>query len=157
MLKNGDQAALTASQIAAHLGVPAWNVTRELQLAKTQPHRLRGRKVLGEGVGRGGQWRVDRETYLQWLGIPREDRTNLAADGLPRLVTFEFAAGQLQTSPALMQTLIRQQRLPHIVFGRRRYLTHNQLAAIRVLLEKADDLPVRQPVPAGLVDPRTPG
>lgn len=136
MLRNGEHAALTAAQIAAHLGVPTWNVTRQLQLfEKGQLHRLPGVKVLGEGVGRGGQWRVEREAYLGWLQIPAEDRDfPEGPDGLPELTKFHTAAGQLGLEPTILRTLVRQTRWPHIVFGRNQYLTHNQLERLRVLL-----------------------
>jgi hypothetical protein len=136
-LRNGDHGPLTAGQIAHHLGVPVWNVTYELQLGKKgQPGRLPGAKVLGRGVGRSGQWRVDRETYLNWLQIPSEDRTHLGPDGLPELITFAAAAQQLDLEEALLRTMIRQQRWPHIAFGRSRYLTHNQLGRIRVQINE---------------------
>jgi hypothetical protein len=135
MLRNGEGSALTADQIAAHLGVRTWNVTRELQLFdKGQLHRMPGVKVLGRGVGRGGQWRVDREAYLNWLQIPTDDRGFLGADGLPELIRFDTAAARLGLDPAVLRTVIRQQRWPHIAFGRNRYLTHNQQERLRVLL-----------------------
>jgi hypothetical protein len=136
VLRNGDTSALTAGQIAAHLGVKTWNVTRELQLAeKGAKHRLRGSKVRGEGVGNGGQWRVDREVYLAWLQIPAADRTHLAADGLPELIPLADAARKLGIEPVELQALIRRWRQPHIAFGRQRYVTHNQLDRIRVQLD----------------------
>lgn len=135
MLRNGRGSDLTAVQIAAHLRVKPWNVTRELQLgALSRPGRLRGRKALGEGVGRGGQWRVDQETYLSWLQIPVEDRAHLGADGLPELIGLADAAQQLGLERVLLRTIIRQQRWPYIAFGRNQYLTHNQLERLRVLL-----------------------
>lgn len=138
MLQNGENSPLTAGQIAAHLRVKVWNVTRELQLGRKHPtgRRLRGSKVLGEGVGSGGQWRVSRDTYLSWLQIPAEDRTHLGPDGLPELVPFGQAAQELDFDLDLLQQMIRQERLPHIAFGRMRYLTHNQLERIRVLLNE---------------------
>jgi hypothetical protein len=137
MLRNGKESTLTVAQIAAHLGVKPWNVTRELQLfEKGQRHRLPGAKVLGEGVGRGGQWRIEPETYLNWLQIPAEDRTFLGPDGLPELIRFLDAAAKLGLDPTIMRTMIRQMRWPHIAFGRNQYLTHNQLERLRVLLNE---------------------
>jgi hypothetical protein len=138
MLRNGEDADLTVSQIAAHLGVKTWNVTRELQLGKTNPARLQGAKVLGArmGVGRGGQWRVKVKTYLDWLQIPEEDRTRLGPDGLPELIPFEMAAGRLGIAQPLLLPLVRQQRLAHIEFGRTRYFTHNQQERLSVLLKE---------------------
>lgn len=138
MLRNSEDADLTVGQIAAHLGVKTWNVTRELQLGKANPARLQGTKVLGArmGVGRGGQWRVKLKTYLDWLQIPKEDRTQLGPDGLPELISFEMAAGMLGIRPELLVPLVRQQRLPYIEFGRTRYFTHNQVARAAVLLKE---------------------
>jgi hypothetical protein len=147
VLQNGVDLPLTAGQIAAHLQVQTWNVTRELKLGeeKENTSRLRGRKVRGAGVGQGGQWRVDRQVYLDWLQIPEEDRTALGPDGLPELTTAEDAAAQLRLAPAVLRAVLRQQRWPHIVFGRKRYLTHNQMERIRVQLDK--DL--REATPGG--------
>lgn len=139
MLVNGDKSALTAGQIAAHLHTRIWNVTRELQLGITDPRRLQGHKVRGAGVGRSGQWRVDRQIYLSWLQIPVEDRTHLGRDGLPELIPFGRAAQDLDIDLDLFQTWIQQHRWPHIAFGRQRYLTHNQLDRTRVQLK--EDLP----------------
>jgi hypothetical protein len=135
MLRNGGTGDLTVDQIAAHLGVKAWNVTRQLQLGLTNPTRLRGRKVLGAGVGQSGQWRITRDDYLSFLQIPAEDRRgNLGPDGLPELIGFDAAQGRLPIDNTPLMILVRQQRWPHIVFGRKRYLTHNQMERIRVQL-----------------------
>lgn len=135
MLRNDDTSALTAGQIAAHLGVSTWNVARELRLgARGGRNRLRGTKQLGIGVGQGGQWRVKRKIYLTWLGIPAADRTHLGADGLPELIPFPKAAGELGIPVTELADMVRRQRRPHIAFGRQRYLTHNQLGRIRVQL-----------------------
>lgn len=142
MLQNADPGTLAVRQIAAHLNTRAWNITRELQLGEHgQPGRLRGVKVQGEAgtVGRGGQWRVDRSVYLDWLGIPEEDHAYLGPDGLPELYPDTKVAELLDLDLHLLRVLIRQQRLPNITVGRARYLTHNQLARLRALL--ADDQP----------------
>jgi hypothetical protein len=136
VLQNGEHTPLTAGQIAAHLHVKAWNVTRELQLGANRngPRRLRGSKVHGEGVGRGGQWRVDRETYLNWLGIEPADRGRLGPDGLPELIPLAAAAERLRLGEDELSDRIRAERWTHIAFGRMRYLTHNQLERLRVQL-----------------------
>ncbi len=136
MLLNGEGAALTAGQIAAHLRVKVWNVTRELQLGRTQPHRLPGHKVLGKGVGQGGQWEVDRQVYLDWLQVPAEDQDHLGPDGLPELIGVADAAGKLGLPTAALLAFLRQRRIPHIAFGRQRYLTYRQLERTRDMLER---------------------
>lgn len=137
MLQNADPSTLTVRQIAQHLGTREWNVTHELSLGKQgHPGRLRGVKVrgVGGGVGRGGQWRVDREAYLSWLGVPEADRDDLGENGLPRLYPEAAAAAQLDLSePQLRRALLRLSA-PHLMVGWRRYLTRNQLAHLRVLL-----------------------
>lgn len=145
MLRNGEGAPLTPAQIAAHLHVKVWNVTRELQLADRQPHRLHGQKIRGEGVGRGGQWRVDRQAYLAWLQIPLPDRTHLGPDGLPELIPFAGAAAHLKIGEAELRRIVRAERLTHIAFGRMRYLTHNQLERLRVQLDES----YREATPGG--------
>lgn len=139
MLHNSENSPLTAEQIAAHLHTKTWNVSRELRLGDRQKGsrpRLRGVKVLGEGVGAGGQWRVERDVYLTWLQIPAEDRGHLGPDGLPELVPFTRAAAKLGVAETDLRELVRTRRYPHIVFGRNRYLTHNQLEHISVQLIK---------------------
>lgn len=136
MLQNAIWRTLTVRQIAAHLNTRAWNITRELQLGDAgRPGRLRGVKVQGEAgtVGRGGQWRVDRQVYLDWLGIPEQDRAYLGADGLPELYPDTQAAELLGVQLPRLRTIIRQQRLPYVSVGRARYLTHHQLARLRDL------------------------
>jgi hypothetical protein len=137
VLQNGEDGPLSVAQVAEHLAVKVWNVTRELQLGTKQNEagRLRGHKVR-QNVGRGGQWRVDRETYLNWLGIPPDDRGHLGPDGLPELIPFAAAAEQLQVRQTELSLRIRAERWPHITFGRMRYLTHNQLERLRVQLIK---------------------
>lgn len=140
MLRNGVNTPLTVGQIAAHLHTKDWNVTRELQLgmrdrlAGRATRRLRGDKVLGEGVGAGGQWRVDRGVYLTWLGITDEDRIHVGPDGLPRLIPFPQAAEKLGITDDELHHRVRTERRTHIAFGRMRYLTHNQLEHLRVQL-----------------------
>lgn len=140
VLQNTDPGTLAVRQIAAHLDARAWNITRELQLGERgQLGRLRGVKVQGEAgtVGRGGQWRVARRDYLEWLGIPPEDHAHLGADGLPQLYRDTKVAAMLGLDITLLRTLIRQQRLPYVSVGRSRYLTHNQLALVRSWLAEA--------------------
>ncbi len=140
MLRNGENSPLTVGQIAAHLHTKDWNVTRELQiglrdrLAGRPSRRLAGDKVLGEGVGAGGQWRVDRGIYLIWLGITPEDRAHLGPDGLPELIPFAAAAEKLGITEDELRRRVRAERRTHIAFGRMRYLTHNQLERLRVQL-----------------------
>lgn len=151
MLQNGWGSPLTAGQIAAHLHTRIWNVTRDLQIGRADraagrpTRRMPGEKVRGEGVGSGGQWRIDRQAYLTWLQIPVEDRDHLGPDGLPELVPFELAAEQLSISELKLQELVQRGRHPHIAFGRKRYLTHNQLDRLRGQL--AEDL--REATPGG--------
>lgn len=138
MLTNADPGTLTVHQIAAHLDARVGNVTRELNLAAAgQPGRLCGVKVSGPGIrGRSGQWRVRRDDYLQWLGIPDEDRDHLDGFGLPQLMPLENVAAFLAVPPSRVGALMS--RLPHVTFGRRRYLTHHQLQRLRVLLNESD-------------------
>jgi hypothetical protein len=139
VLQNSDNSPLNTAQIAAHLQVNPWNVTRELQLGRRQTNsgRLRGDKKTGTGlVGSGGQWRVDRQTYLNWLQVLLADRDHVGPDGLPELIPLTHAARQLDLSRENLGTLIRRQRWPHITFGRNRYLTRNQLERIRVQINK---------------------
>ncbi len=139
MLQNADQGALDVRQIAQHLGTREWNITRELQLArKGEPGRLQGEKVTGVGGrGRGGQWRVDREVYLDWLGVPEEDRTHLGPDGLPLLYTDRAAATELDLPiNAIRIAVLIQRRVPYLAVGRHRFLTHNQLQRLRVALDE---------------------
>lgn len=133
MLQNADRGTLTVHQVAAHLGTSPGNITRELNLgAAGQPGRLTGKKVAGPGIrGRGGQWRIDDQVYLDWLGIPEPDRTHLDAYGLPWLIDVE-QVGKATGNPAEVARLLV--RLPHVTFGRRRYLTHHQLERLKVLL-----------------------
>lgn len=133
MLQNADPGTLTVHQVAEHLDTNPGNITRELNLAAAgQPGRLAGKKVGGPGIrGRGGQWRIDRDVYLDWLGVPEEDRGHLDDFGLPRLVRVEEpwrADGKTREAIRLLA------RLPHVTFGRRRYLTHHQLERLKVLL-----------------------
>jgi len=140
VLQNADPGTLAVRQIAAHLNTRTWNITRELQLGETgQPGRLRGVKVQGEAgtVGRGGQWRVARSVYLDWLGIPEEDHAYLGADGLPELYPDTRVAELLDLDLKLLRVLIRQQRLPHVSVGRGRYLTHHQLARLRAMVAES--------------------
>lgn len=134
MLQNADQGTLTVHQIAAHLGTRVGNVTRELNLAESgEQGRLTGKRVKGPGLrGRGGQWRVERTAYLDWLGIPAEDRDHLDGYGLPQLFPVETAAAWAGVQ--LPQVARLMSRLPHVTFGRRRYLTHHQLERLSVLL-----------------------
>lgn len=139
MLHNSDPGTLAVRQIAAHLQTREWNITRELQLGERgHPGRLRGVKVQGESgtVGRGGQWRVDRDAYLDWLGIPEQDHAHLGADGLPELYLDTQVAARLGLDLPLLRTIIRRHRLPYVSVGRSRYLTHNQLERLRVLLSE---------------------
>lgn len=133
MLQNVDQGTLTVHQIAEHLTTRPGNVTYELNLGRDgAPGRLRGRKVRGPGIrGRNGQWRVDRDVYLDWLGIPEEDREHLDDAGLPKLVAAELI-GDATGTPGRVRILLRN--TPHITFGQRRYLTHHQFERLRVLL-----------------------
>ena len=103
--------------------------------------------MLGEGVGRGGQWRIERESYLAWLQVPADDRGFLGPDGLPELIRFSDAAEKLGLEPGILRTMVRQARWPYIAFGRNQYLTHNQLERLRVLL--AEDCRDRSPVDPG--------
>lgn len=134
MLRNADQDTLTVHQIAAHLNTRVGNVTRELNLgAAGQVGRLRGERVRGPGLrGRGGQWRVDRTAYLDWLGVPAEDRSHLDVYGLPRLMSIENVAAFAEVGLTEVAALL--ERIPHLTFGRRRYLTHHQLERLSVLL-----------------------
>lgn len=141
VLQNGENTLLTVGQIAAHLHTRDWNVTRELQLGQRDrlagrtTGRLRGNKVLGAGVGAGGQWRVDPEVYLSWLGVGAEDRAeHLGPDGLPELIPFAQAAEKLGIPADELRHRVRVERHAHITFGRKRYLTHNQLERLRVQL-----------------------
>lgn len=160
---------LTVTQIAAHLMTRSWNITRELQKSEAgEPGRLAGRKAFNDGPGRGGQWRIDRQRYLDHLGIPADQRgpgpdgnsDHLDADGLPRLYIFEHprrpvsaaptAAALLRLTPELLKVMVRQCRLPYVVFGRSWYLTHNQLERTRVLLHESPAyLAHLQDAPAG--------
>lgn len=134
MLQNADQGTLTVHQIAAHLDTRVGNITRELNLAEAgETRRLPGKRIKGPGLrGRGGQWRVDRDVYLDWLGIPEEDRAHLDGFGLPQLFPVENAA--VLAGVPLRQVAGLMSRLPHVTFGRRRYLTHHQLQRLSVLL-----------------------
>ncbi len=136
MLQNADTETLSVRQIAAHLRTKPWNITNELALGATgAAGRLRGEKKTGPGSrGAGGQWRVPRQAYLDWLGVPEEDRAVLGADGLPVLLD-EAAAGQLVGMPTseLRRTLLRL-NAAHLMVGWRRYLTHHQMERLRVLL-----------------------
>jgi hypothetical protein len=137
VLKNADQGTLTVHQIARHLGTRPDNITYELNLGKGgQPGRLRGEKVTGPGVrGRAGQWRIDRSVYLDWLGVPPEDREFLGVDGLPRLYTEREVATELNLPiNAVRIAVVINRRVPYIAAGRHRYLTHHQLERLRVLL-----------------------
>jgi hypothetical protein len=132
---------LTAAQIAAHVGTQVWNVTYELQQGdKGKPGRLRGTKTFDGGPGRGGQWRINRNTYLAWLGVvdPQtgqvDDTELLDRHGLPILLNLEQAGWLLDMDHKILRTMIRQARWPHAAFGRTWYLTHNQLQRIRVQL-----------------------
>jgi hypothetical protein len=137
VLQNDETADLTTTQIAAHLHTKIWNVTRELQLgAQRKPGRLRGNRATNSGPGRGGPWVVNRQVYLNWLGIPEEDRNHLGPDKLPELIPLSQAASALELPEEILRTMIRQARWPHVTFGRNRYLTHNQLDRIRVQLAK---------------------
>lgn len=154
---------LTVAQIAAHLQTWPWNITRELQKSdQGEPGRLTGYKVFNDGAGRGGQWRIPRTHYLTHLGIPPADREHLGADGLPELFIFEHpkravsdtttAAQLLRVSSSLLAVMVRQQRLPHVGFGRSRYFTHNQLERTRVLLHESPVYRARlQDLPPGEV------
>jgi hypothetical protein len=137
VLQNADQGTLTVHQIAQHLGTRPDNITYELNLGKKgHPGRLVGQKVQGPGVrGRNGQWRIDRTVYLDWLGVPGEDRDALGPDGLPRLYTEREAATELDLPiNAIRIALVIHRRVPYIATGRQRYLTHHQLERLRVLL-----------------------
>jgi hypothetical protein len=124
---------LTVAQIAAHLGTRPWNVTRELQLTeKGITGRLQGYRVFDDGAGRGGQWRVSRIEYLDRLGIPTADRIGLGPDELPALHPIEDVAIIVGTGLSALKKKIRQQRRPHITFGRRQYLTDSQLQQLIV-------------------------
>jgi hypothetical protein len=146
VLRNSPDAELTVAQIAAHLQTPPWNITNDLQMhAAGKSGRLRGTKVYGQGaIGRGGQWRVALSDYLTRLQIPAEDVTAAqrgepgaaGPDGLPTLTRFADAARTLQIPEALLQVMVRQNRWPHITFGRSKYLTHNQLRRISVLADE---------------------
>lgn len=137
MLQNADRPTLSVRQIAAHLNTAPSTVTYELKRAAAgQPGRLRGSKKRGEPgtVGRGGQWRVERDVYLDWLGIPAEDRDRLGADGLPELHTEQRAAELLDVPQSQLSAILLRGHAPCIAVAWRRYLTHNQLERLRVLL-----------------------
>ncbi len=137
MLQNADQGTLSVAQIAAHLDTRPGNITRELTLGEAgHAGRLVGKKVTGPGIrGRAGQWRIDRTVYLNWLGVPAEDRGFLGADGLPRLYTEREAATELDLPVnAVRIAVVVNRRVPYIATGRHRYLTHHQLERLRVLL-----------------------
>lgn len=138
MLQNAEVETLSVRQIAAHLQTKPWNVTNELALgAKGQAGRLRGEKKPGPGRrGAGGQWRVSRDTYLSWLGIPAEDRDVLGEDGLPVLYPEETAAAELGLNRDQLQRTLLRACIPHVMVGWRRYLTHTQMARLRVLLAR---------------------
>jgi hypothetical protein len=136
VLQNPKAAALSVRQIAAHLGTRHWNITNELcQGARNQPGRLRGVKVTGPGTrGAGGQWRVDRSVYLDWLGVPQEDRAVLGADGLPVLHPERAVCDAFGLDRDKLLLLLLRNSLPHVAVGQRRYLTHHQMERLRVLL-----------------------
>ena len=133
-LRNSATADLTVAQIAAHLQTKPYNVTYSLKrYERGEPNRLPGFRVFDDGPGRGGPWRVHRVSYLAFLSIPEEDqKTHLGPDGLPELILLPAAAVLLGISSQTLAAKVRRQRWPHIVFGRKSYLTHNQLARIRV-------------------------
>lgn len=138
MLRNAETTTLTVAQIVAHLRTKPWNVTYELQRGhQNQPGRLRGDKPAGSGVGRGGQWRVQRENYFAWLGLATDDLTHLGPDGLPELRTLPELAADLAMPEESLKTMIRQHRLPHLTFGRQLYLTHRQQQRLRDLLAES--------------------
>jgi hypothetical protein len=145
VLKNADPGTLTVHQIAAHLRTRPDNITYELNLGRTgQAGRLTGRKIQGPGIrGRNGQWRVNRTVYLDWLGVPVEDREMIGPDGLPLLYSEGEVAGQLERTVTTVRTaVIVKQQVPHIGAGRQWFLTHHQLERLRVLLdEDCRDLP----------------
>lgn len=136
MLQNADAETLSVRQIAAHLRTKPWNVTNELSLgAKGERGRLRGEKKTGPGSrGAGGQWRVSRQAYLDWLGVPAEDRDALGDDGLPELTTDTEAATRLGVPRGQLLLTVVQQHAAHLQVGWRRYFTHNQMERLRVLL-----------------------
>lgn len=136
MLQNADPETLSVRQIAAHLRTKPWNVTNELSRgAAGETGRLRGEKKTGPGSrGAGGQWRVRRSVYLDWLGVPAEDREVLGADGLPVLITDTEAAEQLDVPRQWLTYRLLRLNAPHLMVGWRRYLTHHQLEHLRALL-----------------------
>lgn len=70
-------APLSVWDIAAHLGVQDWQVSRQCG----RPNGIPAVKTLGPGAsGRGGRWRVTRADYYRWLGLPKED---VPAPGAP--------------------------------------------------------------------------
>jgi hypothetical protein len=142
VLQNADPSTLTVHQVAAHLGTRSGNITRELNLAAAgEPGRLRGTKVTGPSVrGRGGQWRITRDDYLDWLGMPEPDRSFLRFDGLPELYPIWAAALELNRRAEDVRAVLPY--LPHLIVLRHRYLTHNQLERLRVLsVEDCRDKP----------------
>lgn len=123
---------LSVRQISAHMGVRDWVVARELKL-----ERLKGVKATGAGrVGQGGQWQIEHEDFLDWLGVPEVDRTR-EPDGtlpedqvLPTLYAFEdIAVVQGLTVEDLTQR-VEVERRPHLRIGRSRWFTQSQLEAL---------------------------
>ena len=136
MLITSNAPRLTVRQIKNHLGRKEWSIARELNLgALGHEGRLRGEKVTGAGkVGQGGQWQVALEAYLQWLGIPEEDRQFLGDDGLPELHRFSVVAANEKITPTQLIQFVEGNGLTHLQVGQDRYFTHLQRIHFQTLL-----------------------
>lgn len=136
MLITSETPALTVRRISAHLGVREWSIARELKLgAAGQEGRLRGQKVTGAGrVGQGGQWEVDLDAYLDWLGMERADREVIGDDGLPELHSFERVAVNEGLTTAQVASFVEVNGLDYLRVGQRRYFSHYQRIRFETLL-----------------------
>lgn len=136
MLITPNGPVLDVRRISRHLGVRDWSVARELKLgAEGHPGRLRGDKVPGAGrVGQGGQWQVKIDDYLDWVGVPAEDRPVLGDDGLPRLHPFDRVASEEGLTLDQLKAFVDASGLDYLRVFRRRYLSHHQRARVQNLL-----------------------
>lgn len=138
MLQQAGKDTLGVRDIARHLHRSPWTVTRELSFgAAGLPGRLRGTKVAGPSRrGAGGQWQVERQAYLDWLGVPAADRDILDEHGLPVLHTADAARKLLNVPGERLRALLAAGRTEHLRVGYDLYLTAGQLRAARELLAR---------------------
>ncbi len=142
-MKPAEADRLTIDEIAHHLRVTRWSVSRAIAAGDIEAIRVPGK-------GRDGAKRIPLASYLAYLGrsvVARqaEDQpmTDIQPAELPALHDFRDVARRYNISLRGLRLAAREKRFEHMHIGTQRYFTDEQLTAYLasrvVKAEKADD------------------